>query len=67
MASIDESYELSAVVIGKNGKYRLSEKDLDSYFVTKRAIEITKEYLQKTQRGVGYKKAGSMYVFERVK
>ena len=67
MASIDETYELSAVVIGGSGKYRLSEKDLDSYFVPKRAIEITKEYLHKIQKGVGYKKAGSMYLFERVK
>ncbi len=67
MAFIDEAYELSAVVMGKNGKYRLTEENLDSYFVPKRSIEITKEYLEKTQRGVGYRKSGSMYLFKRVK
>jgi hypothetical protein len=67
MASIDPAYTLSAVVMGKNGHYRLTEENLDHYFVPKRAIEITKTYLEKTQRGVGYKKAASMYVFTRVK
>lgn len=67
MAFIDEAYELLAVVMGKNGKYRLTEENLDSYFVPKQSIEITKECLEKTQRGVGYRKSGSMYLFKRVK
>jgi hypothetical protein len=67
MASIDEAYKLSAVVMGKNGRYRLTEKNLDSYFVPNRPLDVTKEYLEKTQKGIGYKKSGSMYVFKRVK
>ena len=66
MASIDEDYALVAVVKGKNGSYRLTEKDLASYMVPKKPVEITKAMLEERQRGIGYTKVASMYVFQRV-
>ena len=66
MSSIDEDYVLVAVIMRRSGKYRLTEKDLDSYFVPKSKVNITKEYVEKIQRGIGYKKSGSVYLFRRV-
>lgn len=66
MASIDDDYELVAVVSRRNGKHRLSEANLDSYFKLKSQTKISKEHLEKIQRGVGYKKSASAYVFERL-
>ena len=64
MASIDEDFALVAVVQGKNGSYSLTEKELDSYMVPKKPVVITKELLEERQRGIGYTKTVSMYVFQ---
>ncbi len=66
MADIDEDFQLVAVVQGKNGSYRLTEKDLASYMVPKKPVEITKALLEERQRGIGYTKTASMYVFQKV-
>jgi hypothetical protein len=66
MASIDEDYVLVAVIMRRSEKYRLTEKDLDSYFVPKSKVNITKEYIEKIQRGIAYKKSGNVYLFRRI-
>jgi hypothetical protein len=66
MASLDPRLELAAVVIRREGKHRISERDLESYMVPKSDTAITKEYLQQIQRGPGYTKPASMYVFRRI-
>ena len=66
MADIDEDFQLVAVVQGKNGSYRLTEKDLAGYMVPKKPVEITKALLEERQRGIGYTKTASMYVFQLV-
>jgi len=66
MAAIDDDYRLKAVFSVRNGKYRISETNLDEYFVPKSQIEITKEYLRKLQKGIGYKKTASVYLFQEV-
>lgn len=66
MASIDEDYEFVAVIRKSGGKHRWSEKKLEQYFVPKKEIEITKEYLEEIQKGIGYKKSASSYLFRRV-
>ena len=63
LASIDEDYRLIAAVSMRGGKYRLSETDLEGYFVPKTDVEITPEYLFKLKRGIGYKKTAWAYVF----
>lgn len=65
MASIDEDFQLVAVVKGKNASYRLTEKDLDSYMVPKKPLEISKAMLEERQRGIGFTKTASMYVFQK--
>lgn len=67
MASINDDYRLVAVAMHRGEKYRLIEKDLDSYFIPKSdKIDVTKEYIEKIQKGIGYKKSGSTYIFRRV-
>lgn len=66
MASIDPAYRLSAVVTHRSGRYRLSSTDIDSYLVPKRDIDVTKELLHDTGRGVAYTKTPFAYLFQRL-
>ena len=66
MASIDADYELVAIIHRRGEKYSLSEADLGSYLVPKKDTAITKEYLERIQKGVGYKRRAFSYVFQRV-
>lgn len=66
MAAIDDEYQLIAVFSVRNGKYRISENNLGEYFVPKSQIVITREYLEKLQKGIGYKKTASVYLFQKV-
>ena len=66
LASINGNFELIAVVIKNGGKHRLSEKNLNEYFVPKKAIDITSDYLENIQKGIGYIKKASSYIFRRV-
>ncbi len=65
MASIDSDYEFVAAVKHRGDRYRLVYKDLDSYFVPKKDVEVTPELLRSTGRGIGYTKSASAYVFRR--
>ena len=68
MANLDEDYKLIGVVNHRNSRYRLVSENLEAYFVPKKKdLQVTKEYLKKHQRGIGYTKAGSVYIFERIK
>ena len=66
MASIDTDYKFISVLNKRQNKYTLSEKNLDSYFIPKKPIEITREYLEKIKRGIGYTKSPSAYLFRRI-
>jgi hypothetical protein len=67
MASIDDDYEFKAVVIRRGGLHRINDRDLDSYFVPKKPVQVTKAYFERAQKGIGYKKTASSYLFQRVK
>jgi hypothetical protein len=67
MAAIDDDYQLLAVFSVKNEKYRISVNNLDEYFVPKSQVEITKENLEKLQKGIGYEKTASVYLFQKVR
>ena len=67
MASIDRDYQFIAFYNKRKDKYVLSEKDLSAYFIPKSNIEVTKAYLEKTQRGIGYTKTPSGYIFQKVR
>ena len=66
LAAIDEDYRLAAVFSLRNGKHKLIEENLNEYFVPKTSLQITKEYLEKLQKGIGYKKTGSVYLFQKI-
>lgn len=66
MASIDTNYKFIGVLNKRRNKYSFSEKNLDSYFIPKKPREITREYLEKIKRGVGYTKSPTAYVFKRI-
>jgi hypothetical protein len=67
LAAIDEDFEFIGVVLKRGVKYQISEKNLSEYFVPKKAVEITPEYLEKIQKGIGYTKTASSYLFRKVK
>ena len=67
MASIDEDFKFFAVINLRNQKYYYSEKNLEHYFISKKEMLITEELLEKRQRGIGYKKTASLYLFKRIK
>lgn len=66
MASIDDRYRLAAVVVARDGDYRVSRHDLDTYLVPKSPIELTPALLHERRRGVAYTRSPFAYLFERV-
>ena len=65
LASIDPDYELVAAIGKSGGTYRLSTAHLDRYFIPKKEIVVSRDYLVKSGRGVGYSKTASLYLFQR--
>ena len=65
MASLDDDYELVGMVNRRSDKFSFNVNKLEGYFVPKKQVPITKEYLEKIQRGVGYQKSAFAYVFKR--
>lgn len=59
----DQDFQLIAVANNRKGKWTISEKNLDDYFIPKKDIEVTKEYLLTLNRGLGYKKSAGVYIF----
>jgi hypothetical protein len=67
MAYLDKDFEFIAVIYKSNRLYRLTSKNLDKYFIPKKPeLTITKEYLKKLGRGIGYTKTASAYVFRKI-
>ena len=67
MAHLDGDFEFIGVIYRSNRQYRLTEKNLDKYFIPKKAdLKVTKAYLEKTQRGVGYTKTANAYIFRKL-
>lgn len=66
MAALDERFELSGVVVGGSGDYRVSARDLDSYLRPRRPVEITRESLHASGRGVAYTRSPFAYLFTRI-
>jgi hypothetical protein len=66
MASIDPDYQLVAAVTHYyHHRYRLDPGDLDRYFIPKRPVQVTRELLTATGRGIGYTTSPAAYVFQR--
>lgn len=61
----DESFQLIAVANNRKGKWVISDKKLEEYFIPKKDFEVTKEYLLTLNRGLGYKKSAGVYIFRK--
>ena len=66
VAAIDKDYQLVAGFSLRNGRYKVSKSNLDGYFIPKSSVQLTKEYLMKYHKGVGYTKPGIAYLFRRI-
>lgn len=67
MASLDKNYAFIGVLQRKSDtRYTFSDSNLDSYFIPKKPMAITKQYLERIQRGIGYTKSATAYVFRKV-
>ncbi|WOI35452.1 hypothetical protein R1T40_22200 (plasmid) [Tritonibacter scottomollicae] len=66
LAALDPRFKLKAVVTSANGRYRVTDQNLDGYMVPKKEQTITRESLMKSARGIAYTKSPFAYMFERV-
>ena len=66
MASLDDRYELDAVMLSRAGGYVVSETDLEGHLVPKRAVQVTRELIRETGRGIAYTRPAAAYLFRRV-
>lgn len=66
MADLDKDFSLFGVIYRSNRKLYFSQKNLETYFVLKKEKEITMEYLEKTMKGIGYKRTASFYLFKKI-
>jgi hypothetical protein len=65
MASVDHDFEFVAVIKRRNNNFTFSEDNLNSYFIPKKKIETSREYIERTGRGIGYTKTASVYLFRK--
>lgn len=65
MASIDDRYELTGVVVSRQGGYKVRSDDLASYLIPERPVEITPASLHQCGRGIAYTKPAFAYLFTR--
>ena len=67
LAHIDPDFKLVAVANKRGDKFVISDKNLDEYFMPKKDIEITPQYLKELGKGIGYTKTAQNYIFEKTK
>ena len=67
MARLDADYELAGAISRRGERFCLVETDFSSYFVPKRDLEVTREYVMRTRRGVAFTRRAFAYAFRRVR
>ncbi len=67
MARLDSDYVLVGAINRRGARFSLVEKDLSTYFVPKRDVEVTQEHLARTRRGVAFTRRAFAYAFQRVR
>jgi hypothetical protein len=63
LASIDKDFRLIAVIQRRGEHFWISATQLDEYFVPAKQVEVTRELLHSTNRGIGYKRSAANSVF----
>lgn len=64
IAAIDPRYRLVGVVQSRSGRYSVSDRNLDSYLIPKRDVEVTADLIHELGRGVAYTKSPFAYLFQ---
>ena len=67
LASLDDRYELGAVVVSRSGDYKVSRQELDTYLVPNKPIEPTVDAILDSGRGIAYTKSPFAYLFRRTR
>jgi hypothetical protein len=68
LAHLDPDYELVGAFRGRRGRFTVDERDLDRWFVPKRAdLEVTEAFLRELGRGLGYVRSAPAYLFRRTR
>ena len=67
IAALDPDYRLAAVTDRCRGRYRVSESNLDAYFIPKKQGQNTSEIIEQLGRGIAYTKTATSYLFRRVR
>ncbi|QEE17552.1 hypothetical protein DSAG12_03389 [Promethearchaeum syntrophicum] len=68
LAKHDPDYEFIAVINFRNKKFYYSTKNLDEYFIPKKeGLKIDLEYFLSINKGIGFKKSASHYVFRKIR
>ncbi len=66
VAYLDPDYKLIGVIIKRPKGFVHSTSNLEEYFIPKKKFaNLTKKYLQSINRGLGYKKTATHYIFQR--
>ena len=63
IAAIDTRYQLVGVVLSRAGNYSVNDRNLDSYLIPKRDIEVTADLIHESGRGIAYTKSSFAYLF----
>ena len=66
IAAIDLRYRLVGVVQSRSGNYSVSDRNLDSYLIPKRDVEVTADLIHESGRGIAYTKSPFAYLFQLV-
>ena len=66
LAYLDKDFILSGVIKRNGNNFKLSEKELNSYFITTTGKLLDKEKIEKTMKGPGYIKPAYAYMFRKV-
>jgi len=66
LTSIDPRYQLAGVVLSRGGDYHVSSEDLQNYLVPKKQVEVTRDLLFASNRGIAYTRPAFAYLFKRV-
>lgn len=66
LASIDRRYTLSGVVLSRSGQYVVSHRELDTYLVPKKPVDLSPEAIRSRGKGVAYSRPAFAYLFRRV-
>ena len=65
VARLDPEYTFVGAISRRGERFSFTDSDLDTFFIPKKAIQVTREYLLDLGRGLGYRRSAFAYLFQR--